>query len=70
MAKNWKWIPGDRGDFYTVDYVIGDDPTMQYDKFKLGKVESIEGSLNQLLATKHGCELGQVLIQMITRCQS
>lgn len=47
-----------RGDWYGVEYTVGDDPVMHYDKFQLKDVAEgqIEGQIIALLAKKHKCD--------------
>lgn len=51
-----------RGDWYSVEYTVGDDPVMRYGKFQLKDVAEgqIEGRIIALLAQKHNCPHGQI----------
>lgn len=51
-----------RGDWYSMEYTLGDDPKMLYAKYKLTNVTSglIEGRIIALLADKHKCEIGDI----------
>lgn len=55
-------ITGDRGDWYTVDYTIGDDPVMRSARYKFKDVNNgmLEGRILPLLAQRHGCDIGQI----------
>lgn len=65
-------ILGSRGDWYWVDYTVGDDPTMLSAKFNLKLTDgNIEGQIIPKLAKKHDCPIGDVkLYGHINRCVS
>lgn len=65
-------IWGHRGDWFGVDFAIGNDPVMKYDKIKVivGKDVSLEATVIQAIANRHDVKVTDIHVGHIVRMDS